>query len=125
MKKLIILFIIISTSSCVDCEGIKEDAAELRADYEECSEGDSCMVVDLYAYAGADNCLGPFQCSAAFNADSDMEEFEKKARELADDFDQCDECTMAGCMSPDSFTARCNSDDGVCELVEIHYPSSD
>ena len=119
------LVILIFTSSCVDCDGIKEEASELKASYEKCSKGDDCIVVDLYEYAGANNCLGAFQCSAAFNADSDMDSFGDTASQLAEDFEQCDECTMAGCMDPAGFVARCNTEEGRCVLAEVHYPSDE
>ena len=107
-----------AASACAArCESIKEEARALRAEAEACGAGDACVVVDLYALAGANNCLGAFQCAVAFNQSVDLDAFAADAKSLAADYEGC-QCTMAGCLDPSAFDAVCNAEAGRCELVQ-------
>ncbi len=104
-------------AGCLDCDQIQEDATALRAEAEACSEGDTCVVVSLYELTGDSNCLGAFQCHAAFRSDVDLEQLSTQATELADEFGGCNMCVMAGCMNMENASATCNAQSGKCEIV--------
>jgi hypothetical protein len=105
------------------CEKLREDAEALRDKHEKCADGDECVVVDMYEAAGENNCLGPFQCSHALNA-KNLSKFESDAREIADDYESCNECTKGKCASYDEAThqAVCNTQTGKCEVQETQGP---
>lgn len=95
------------------CESVKKEAEDLKATAEACQAGDTCVVVSLNELAGANSCLGAFQCSAAINSKVDQAEFSRKAQRLARDFKGCGECVMADCATP-SGKAECNAERGRC-----------
>lgn len=97
------------------CPAITSEASSLRAEFERCSGADTCAVVDLYALAGGSSCLAAFQCSTAFRVGADLGDFSKRARDLAERYqDNCPSCAMAGCAPPAS-AARCNTKTSRCE----------
>lgn len=100
------------------CGEIEDDAFALRNEYAACVEGDSCQQVEMSDYAGANNCLLAFQCAHALNADADLERFGKRARELVEDYRDCNQCAQAGCVDPATQMAVCNAAAGTCELVD-------
>jgi len=109
---------VLGTTGCgPDCDDLKKEAKELKDTYAACSSGDACVVVDMYSLAGANNCLAAFQCSAALREGSDLDAFGSRARAIASDFEDCSECTMAGCVDPSQLHAECNGSTGRCELV--------
>ena len=104
-------------TSCTTCEDLKEEARALRDGAAFCEAGDTCTIVSMYDMAGANNCLGAFQCGHALNADTDLDSFSKKAKAIADDFnDGCNECTMAGCVDSTTLTAFCDLDTHTCAV---------
>ena len=97
------------------CPAITSEASSLRAEFERCSGADTCAVVDLYALAGGSSCLAAFQCSTAFRVGADLGDFSKRARDLAQRYENnCSSCAMAGCAPPPS-AARCNTSTLRCE----------
>jgi hypothetical protein len=104
--------IVIAISGC--CEKLKKDAEALVNEHEKCAAGDTCVVVPFYEVVGANNCLGPFQCTGALN-EKGMSSFIEEAKELADDFKHCNECTMADCFEG-PFAAYCDETSGRCVL---------
>ncbi len=54
------------------CPETRSEAKALVEAYARCNAGDPCQVADLYALAGNNTCLGPFQCFAAFPAGADL-----------------------------------------------------
>ena len=100
-----------------DCEELSDEADALIERAQACSAGDSCVLVDMYEVAGANNCLGPFQCSRAINAATDLDAFRRDARRIADDYDGCNPCVIADCFG--ASTARCDEAAGVCVAEEI------
>jgi hypothetical protein len=108
---------LLALGACTDCDQIKSEAQALRAEYERCSDGDACQVVNLYEEAGYGNCLAAFQCSAVFRTGADLAEFRRRARSLVDQFDSCSECTSAKCMLLTGLETRCNETNGRCEVL--------
>jgi hypothetical protein len=115
---LLILFYALAFSACVDCEQIEKDARSLKAGYQNCSGEDTCQIVSMYELAGPNNCLGPFQCPAAFNVNADLDQFESKAKKLVDDYKDCQQCATASCLGEDELIAECDTDAGVCVTIE-------
>jgi hypothetical protein len=123
MRRLVLPFLcfasLVAASACgPDCDDIRRDSEALVESYAACSQGDGCIVVDMYELvgSGSDNCLSAFQCSAALRDGTDVDAFAKKARALADDYEGCDECAIAGCVGPGPLTASCNTSTGRCEI---------
>jgi hypothetical protein len=100
------------------CAELEDDAFALRAKHARCAAGDSCQIVQMADYAGANNCLLAFQCAHALNADADLEAFGERAREIVADYRSCNECAQAGCADPATQLAVCNAAQGTCELVD-------
>ena len=121
MKRLVLLGVIATLSlagiGCLDCGQIQQDATALRSEAETCSEGDTCVVVSLYELTGESNCLGAFQCAAAFRSDVDLDVLSTQATELAEEFTGCNTCVMAGCMNSETASATCNVASGKCEIA--------
>lgn len=121
MKRFVFLSVLLTVglvgAGCLDCDQIQKDATALRTEAETCSEGDTCVVVSLYELTGDSNCLGAFQCGAAFRSDVDLDAFSVQATELAEEFQSCNMCVMAGCMNMENSSATCNSESGKCEIV--------
>ena len=120
MKYVTTLMIIcaLAFSACVDCEQIEKDARSLKAGYQSCSGEDTCQIVSMYELAGANNCLGPFQCPAAFNSNADLDQFGSKARKLVDDYKSCEQCAQASCLGENELIAECDTDAGECIAIE-------
>ena len=91
-----------------DCSALREEASALRAEAAACEPGDTCVLVDMYEMAGENNCLLAFQCTHALNAAADLDSFKTRARTIAEDFESCDECTMASCFDPSTLVPRCD-----------------
>ncbi len=118
---LTLLLLGVSLQACVDCDEVKGEASSLKASYVACEQGDECVVAEMHDLAGPNNCLAPFQCATAFNADKSLDKFKSKARELVDDFKQCNECAMASCGPSKNATAECDAAIGECVLVGGEY----
>lgn len=110
------LLMALAVGACDRCEDMEQDAQALKRSYEACSAGDTCQAVNLYDLAGANNCLGAFQCSAALRAGVDLDRFRAEALALADEYRSCGTCVAAGCVDPSTLTASCNVTSGLCEL---------
>jgi hypothetical protein len=104
-------------SGLSNCDAIEQDARSLRNEFGRCASGDACELVDMYALVGDNNCIGSFQCSAAFRRGSDVASFQRRARKLVEDYEGCSKCTQAGCPAPLELEARCNEVSGLCEVV--------
>jgi hypothetical protein len=100
------------------CDDLEDDAFALRAKYAACAEGESCQKVQLADHAGANNCLLAFQCTHALNAAADLERFGERAREIVEDYRDCNTCAQAGCADAELQLAVCNAASGSCELVD-------
>lgn len=97
------------------CPAITAEASSLRAEFERCSAGDTCAVVDLHTLAGGSSCLAELQCSAVFRVGADLGDFSKRARELSKRYENnCSTCAMADCPIPPS-AAQCNTRTSRCE----------
>lgn len=102
-----------------DCEKLRKEAKDLRHEYEACSAGDTCQIVDMYEIAGTDNCLAGFQCSTAVRQGTDLAAFKSRARAIVDEYKSgCNECAIAGCIGTTNKTAECNTATGRCEIVQ-------
>ncbi len=97
------------------CNDIKEASRALVDSYQQCSQGDSCTFVDMYEYAGNNNCLSAFQCSKALRNGSDLEAFRTKVQALEQDFETCTECATASCVPVSEYEAFCNIEEGKCD----------
>jgi len=118
LRRMVVMAALLGATGCgSDCDDLKREARELKDDYAACSSGDTCVVVDMYSLAGANNCLAAFQCSAALREGTDLDAFGSKARAIASDFEGCSECSMAGCVDPSQLRAECNTAEGRCVLV--------
>lgn len=100
-----------------DCADIRQEARDLIAGAQTCGAGDQCVLVDLYALAGENNCLSPFQCSQPVREGYNLDDLGRRARALTDDYRQCTECAIASCVPASSMTAACNETTGRCEVV--------
>jgi len=99
-----------------DCDELQEEAEALVAAAQACGGGDGCVLVDMYEVAGLDNCLGPFQCTRALNASTDLDAFRREARRIAASYDGCSPCVVADCLDPS--IARCDEAAGLCRAEE-------
>lgn len=99
-----------------DCADTRAEARKLVSEAQVCSAGDDCVVVDYSELAGANNCLGPFQCGGAVRMGVDLDDLGRRAKAIADDYQQCKECETALCADPATLTASCNAAAGRCEL---------
>ena len=106
-----------------ECSSLRDEAAALREEAEVCAPGDSCILVNMYEMAGENNCLLAFQCDHALNATTDLNAFETRARAIAGDFRDCNECVMADCFGSDSLVPRCDEATGRC-VVDIVEPTN-
>jgi hypothetical protein len=102
-------------SAC--CNKWQDDADELVEKQQRCAAGDTCALVHYYESVG-NNCLGAFQCSAPLN-ESGLASFLDEAREISEDFERCNQCVQADCVTldPETAGAVCNTDTGRCEIV--------
>jgi hypothetical protein len=80
------------SSGCTDCTKLEEEAWDLVADHQYCTAGDSCVLVDLDALAGKDNCFEAFRENTALNAKTDLNKFEKDVKDLVDQYARCSDC---------------------------------
>lgn len=115
---LLMIFCATALSACVDCEQIEKDARSLKAGYQGCSDEDTCQIVSMYELAGANNCLGPFQCPTAFNSNANLDQFESKAKKLVDDYKECQQCAQASCPGENDLIAECDVDAGECVAID-------
>lgn len=102
-------------SGCDNCGELRSEAKALMEEYGACSEGDTCVVVDMYDLVGPENCLGPFQCGQAVNAKTRLGDLQERAVVIAEDYDTCSQCEQAGCANPATLQARCNATTRQCE----------
>ena len=114
----LLMIFVITVCACQDCEEIRNEAKALKAKYQKCEMGDSCIIVDPAGFVGSNNCLGPFQCPASMN-ENDIDKFKSKAKELAQDFERCRECAQAGCVSIDTYVPYCNEETGLCDAEMV------
>lgn len=98
-----------------DCEDTRAAAEKLSNEVQACSGTDECELVDFYDLAGTNNCLGPFQCSQPVRKSVDRDDLGRRARAIAEDYRQCDECSSASCPAASALTAFCNTTTGRCE----------
>lgn len=96
------------------CQSAQDDATAHVATASTCQAGDRCVVIDLYALAGENTCIGAFQCSTAFRAGVDLGAFARNAHDLADEVKGCHMCIEASCTPPPKY-AFCNVATGRCE----------
>lgn len=115
--KYVVFIGIILTFAAGCCEKIKTEAKDLRAKHQKCEIDDDCIIVDMYEAVGENNCLGPFQCSKPMNKNN-ISLFKKEAKELAEDFEHCSECTQASCAPLGQ--PFCNETTGLCD-AEVEY----
>jgi hypothetical protein len=107
-------------SGDASCEQLQEGATSLVSHYAQCRAGDTCQTVDLFSLAGGQNCLSAFQCFGAVNADADLDEFQRRARFLAQQAShacQPEECVAASCADPRELEPVCDTELGQCVLV--------
>lgn len=104
---------------CDPCADLEDDARTLVDEAAACELGDTCELVLMGDLAGANNCLGPFQCARAFNAKVDLHELKVDAREIVDDYRDCGKCVQASCEDPSTLYAACDGERGRCELYPI------
>lgn len=112
----VLLALVASGCQAQDCERTRAEAQALRDEAQACSAGQLCLIVDFYELAGPNNCLGAFQCAQAVRDDVDLAALGRRARDLADDYHQCDRCESAGCVDPSTLVAWCNPSSGRCEV---------
>ena len=109
-------FVIIGCSlgGCADCEEIRNDADRLKQKHLACDTDDTCVIVDMLTAVGVNNCLGPFQCATSLN-EKNIGKFKSEARDLAQEYKDCNSCVQVDCMSADEFEPFCNEETGQCD----------
>ncbi|GAB4305597.1 MAG: hypothetical protein Kow0090_21100 [Myxococcota bacterium] len=106
------------------CEELQDKARNLVDSYKQCGAGDECEIVNLYNYAGSNNCIEAFQCSTAFRKGYNKTEFSQKVSEILSDYQGCNMCVMAGCIAQVNKMAVCNQSKGICEFIPQDDESS-
>jgi hypothetical protein len=102
-----------------------QDAEALVTANQACETNEDCVIVDMDALVGENNCVGAFQCGQSLRADADLDAFVEEAGPIVDGQDACGECAMASCVAPSDLEAFC-SKEGRCDQRPLdRFPDPD